>query len=124
VTGNLFGDILSDEAAVLAGSIGMLPSVSIGSGGILCEPVHGSAPDIAGRDEANPLATILSVALMFRYAFGLQEAGALIEQAVLAVLERGFRTSDIGAEGARYVGTQAMGDCVLDQIDRMRPDGR
>ncbi len=121
VTGNLFGDILSDEAAVLAGSIGMLPSVSVGDGGVLCEPVHGSAPDIAGRDRGNPLATILSVALMFRYAFGLQEAGALIEAAVLSALEQGFRTADISADGACCVGTQAMGDCVLDQIGRIRP---
>jgi len=124
VTGNLFGDILSDEAAVLAGSIGMLPSASRGTQGSLYEPVHGSAPDIAGQDKANPLATILSVAMMFRYAFGLKEAGALIEQAVLAALEQGFRTPDLHAEGARFVGTKAMGDCVLDWIDRIRPDGR
>jgi len=124
VTGNLFGDILSDEAAVLAGSIGMLPSASLGTQGSLYEPVHGSAPDIAGQDKANPLATILSVAMMFRYAFGRKEAGALIEQAVLAALEQGFRTPDLRAEGARFVGTRAMGDCVLDQIDRIRPDGR
>ena len=124
VTGNLFGDILSDEAAVLAGSIGMLPSASLGTRGSLYEPVHGSAPDIAGQDKANPLATILSVAMMFRYAFGLKEAGALIEQAVLATLEQGFRTPDLRAEGGRFVGTKTMGDCVLDQIDRIRPDGR
>ena len=90
----------------------------------LYEPVHGSAPDIAGQDKANPLATILSVAMMFRYAFGRKEAGALIEQAVLAALEQGFRTPDLRAEGARFVGTKAMGNCVLDQIDRIRPDGR
>jgi 3-isopropylmalate dehydrogenase len=124
VTGNLFGDILSDEAAVLAGSIGMLPSASLGTQGSLYEPVHGSAPDIAGEDKANPLATILSVAMMFRYAFGLQEAGALIEQAVFASLEQGFRTPDLHAEAARFVGTRAMGDCVLEQIDRIRPDDR
>jgi len=124
VTGNLFGDILSDEAAVLAGSIGMLPSASLGDGCSLYEPVHGSAPDIAGQDKANPLATILSVALMFRYAFALNEAGELIEQAVLRTLERGFRTADIPAEGARFVGTRAMGDRVLEQIDSMNRDGR
>jgi 3-isopropylmalate dehydrogenase len=124
VTGNLFGDILSDEAAVLAGSIGMLPSASLGTQGSLYEPVHGSAPDIAGRDKANPLATILSVALMFRHAFGLKEAGALIEQAVLKTLERGFRTLDLRSDGARYVGTKAMGECVLEEIDRLRPNGR
>ena len=124
VTGNLFGDILSDEAAVLAGSIGMLPSASLGTQGSLYEPVHGSAPDIAGEDKANPLATILSVAMMFRYALGLKEAGELIEKAVLAALEQGYRTPDLRAEGARFVGTKAMGDCVLDQVRRIRPDGR
>jgi 3-isopropylmalate dehydrogenase len=86
--------------------------------------VHGSAPDIAGQDKANPLATILSVAMMFRHALGLTEAGTLIEQAVLGTLEQGFRTPDLRAEGARYVGTKAMGERVLEQIDRIRPDGR
>ncbi len=124
VTGNLFGDILSDEAAVLAGSIGMLPSASLGTGGAMYEPVHGSAPDIAGQDKANPLATILSVAMMFRHTFGIGEAGDLIEQAVLSTLEKGVRTPDLHAEEARYVGTRAMGECVLEEIDRIRPDGR
>jgi 3-isopropylmalate dehydrogenase len=124
VTGNLFGDILSDEAAVLAGSIGMLPSASLGTQGSLYEPVHGSAPDIAGRDRANPLATILSVALMFRYAFGLKEAGEMIEAAVLRALERGVRTTDLlGSGGGWCVGTRAAGDHVLEELDRMSMDG-
>ena len=124
VTGNLFGDILSDEAAVLAGSIGMLPSASLGTHGSLYEPVHGSAPDIAGQDRANPLATILSVSLMFRYAFCVKEAAQLIERAVFQALERGFRTLDIATTGARFVGTRAMGECVLEQIDWIGRDGR
>jgi 3-isopropylmalate dehydrogenase len=124
VTSNLFGDILSDEAAVLAGSIGMLPSASLGTRGSLYEAVHGSAPDIAGQDKANPLATVLSVALMFRYAIGLKEAAELIERAVLQALELGFRTMDIATEGAEFVGTKAMGECVLEQIDLISRDGR
>jgi 3-isopropylmalate dehydrogenase len=123
LTGNLFGDVLSDEAAVLAGSIGMLPSASLGTQGSLYEPVHGSAPDIAGKDKANPLATILSVALMFRYAFALGEAGELIEQAVSRALGRGVRTPDLPAQGARYLGTRAMGDCVLEEIEALHRDG-
>jgi 3-isopropylmalate dehydrogenase len=124
VTGNLFGDILSDEAAVLAGSIGMLPSASLGDHGSLFEPVHGSAPDIAGKGKANPLGTILSVALMFRFAFSRKDAGELVEGAVCRALERGFRTPDIAAEGARLVGTQAMGERVLEEIDLLCRDGR
>jgi 3-isopropylmalate dehydrogenase len=123
LTGNLFGDILSDEAAVLAGSIGMLPSASLGTYGSLYEPVHGSAPDIAGQDKANPLATILSVALMFHHAFSLKEAGELIEKAVNRTLASGFRTPDIPTEGARFIGTEAMGDCVLEQIESISRDG-
>lgn len=120
VTGNLFGDILSDEAAVLAGSIGMLPSASLGTRTSLYEPVHGSAPDIAGEDRANPLATILSVAMMFRHAFSLPAAAELIENAVARTLEDGYRTGDIPAEGARYVGTREMGARVEERIDTMR----
>jgi len=118
LTENLFGDILSDEAAVLAGSIGMLPSASLGTEGALYEPVHGSAPDITGQDKANPLATILSVALMFRYSFALPEAGAWIEQAVLKTLEDGYRTPDIGP-GERPVGTEEMGDRVLEWMEKL-----
>ncbi len=114
VTGNLFGDILSDEASMLAGSIGMLPSASLDERGKgLYEPIHGSAPDIAGQDKANPLATILSVAMMFRHTFGRAEVAQRIEKAVRAALERGYRTGDIAAPGQRAVGTRAMGDAVL-----------
>jgi 3-isopropylmalate dehydrogenase len=114
VTGNLFGDILSDEASMLAGSIGMLPSASLDeqSKG-LYEPIHGSAPDIAGQDKANPLATILSVAMMFRYTFVREDVAARIERAVRAVLADGLRTGDIAQAGERFIGTQAMGDAVV-----------
>ncbi|PSP16627.1 MAG: 3-isopropylmalate dehydrogenase [Cyanobacteria bacterium QS_8_64_29] len=114
VTGNLFGDILSDAAAMLTGSIGMLPSASIGAAqpGVF-EPVHGSAPDIAGQDAANPLAQVLSAAMMLRYGLGQPQAADHIEQAVRRVLERGDRTGDIMAPGMRQLGCQAMGDAVL-----------
>ena len=114
VTGNMFGDILSDEAAMLTGSIGMLPSASLDANGKgLYEPSHGSAPDIAGKDVANPLATILSVAMMLRFSLNQAEAAARIEQAVRAVLAAGLRTADIWAEGTKKVGTRAMGDAVV-----------
>jgi 3-isopropylmalate dehydrogenase len=114
VTGNLFGDILSDEASMLAGSIGMLPSASLDADGKgLYEPIHGSAPDIAGRDLANPLGTILSLAMMFRYTFARADLAERIEHAVRAVLARGLRTADIAAAGERSVGTRAMGDAVV-----------
>jgi 3-isopropylmalate dehydrogenase len=114
VTGNLFGDILSDEAAMLAGSIGMLPSASLDANGKgLYEPIHGSAPDIAGQDRANPLATIMSLALMFRHSFGRADIAARIEASVREVLAQGLRTPDIAAPGERTVGTRAMGDGVL-----------
>ena len=114
VTGNMFGDILSDEAAMLTGSIGMLPSASLDADGKgLYEPSHGSAPDIAGKDLANPLATILSVAMMLRFSLRQPEAAARIEQAVQAVLKAGLRTADIWAEGTTKVGTRAMGDAVV-----------
>ena len=114
VTGNMFGDILSDEAAMLTGSIGMLPSASLDANGKgLYEPSHGSAPDIAGKDIANPLATILSVAMMLRFSLNQPEAAARIEQAVQAVLRSGLRTADIWAEGTTKVGTRAMGDAVV-----------
>jgi 3-isopropylmalate dehydrogenase len=114
VTGNLFGDILSDEASMLVGSIGMLPSASLdASGKGLYEPIHGSAPDIAGQDKANPLATILSLAMMFRHSFGRADIAARIEGAVRKVLARGLRTRDIALPGERTVGTRAMGDGVL-----------
>jgi 3-isopropylmalate dehydrogenase len=115
VTGNLFGDILSDAAAMLTGSIGMLPSASLGDKYALYEPVHGSAPDIAGKDAANPLAAILSVGMMFRYSFNLPEMDESIRQAVAAVLAR-HRTADIHTEGTRRVGCRQMGDLVLEQL--------
>jgi 3-isopropylmalate dehydrogenase len=114
VTGNLFGDILSDEASMLTGSIGMLPSASLDARGKgLYEPVHGSAPDIAGRDLANPLATILSLAMMLRYTFNRDEWAHRIEAAVKSVLAQGYRTADIHEPGARKVGTREMGDAVV-----------
>ncbi|HET9046061.1 MAG TPA: 3-isopropylmalate dehydrogenase [Casimicrobiaceae bacterium] len=114
VTGNMFGDILSDEASMLAGSIGMLPSASLdASGKGLYEPIHGSAPDIAGQDKANPLATILSLAMMFRYTFARTDIADRIEAAVRAVLAHGLRTSDIALPGERAIGTRAMGDAVV-----------
>jgi 3-isopropylmalate dehydrogenase len=127
VTENLFGDILSDEASVLAGSLGMLPSASIGEKktayGLhgLYEPIHGSAPDIAGRDVANPLATILSGAMMLRWSLGQTAAAEAIERAVTAVLNDGYRTADLlsttgDATGLRPVGTQAMGDAVMEAL--------
>ena len=114
VTGNLFGDILSDEASMLAGSIGMLPSASLDANGKgLYEPIHGSAPDIAGQDRANPLATILSLAMMFRHTFADEGVAQRIENAVRATLRRGLRTADIAAAGDAVVGTTAMGDAVV-----------
>ncbi|MEO5339693.1 MAG: 3-isopropylmalate dehydrogenase [Magnetococcus sp. MYC-9] len=113
VTTNMFGDILSDEASMLTGSIGMLPSASLGDRYALYEPIHGSAPDIAGQGVANPLATLLSVAMMFRHSLGLPEIGDRIEAAVDRVLEQGLRTPDIAQPGGRTVGTVAMGDAVL-----------
>jgi 3-isopropylmalate dehydrogenase len=113
VTGNLFGDILSDEASMLAGSIGMLPSASLdASGKGLYEPIHGSAPDIAGQDKANPLGTILSVAMMLRYTFSRADLAERIERAVRAALAKGLRTADIALAGEAVVGTRAMGDAV------------
>ncbi|HEY9762960.1 MAG TPA: isocitrate/isopropylmalate family dehydrogenase, partial [Trichocoleus sp.] len=114
VTGNLFGDILSDEAAMLTGSIGMLPSASLGADGPgLYEPVHGSAPDIAGQDKANPLAQVLSAAMMLRYDLDQPVAADRLEQAVLTVLDQGYRTGDIMAEGMTPVGCKGMGEALL-----------
>jgi 3-isopropylmalate dehydrogenase len=124
VTDNLFGDILSDCAAMLTGSLGMLPSASLGaadSGGrrkALYEPVHGSAPDIAGKDAANPLASILSLAMMLRYSFDLEDEAKLLEAAVVGALEGGARTGDILEPGATRVSTTSMGDKVLAELDR------
>lgn len=118
VTGNLFGDILSDEAAMLTGSIGMLPSASLDeSGKGMYEPCHGSAPDIAGQGVANPLATILSAAMMLKYTFGLSKPAEAIESAVSTVLDQNLRTPDIYSEGMNKVGTEAMGDAVIEALN-------
>lgn len=117
VTGNLFGDILSDEASMLTGSIGMLPSASLNeSGQGFYEPSHGSAPDIAGQDIANPLATIMSAAMMLRYSLEAGESADKIEAAVSRVLDSGLRTRDIQSEGTTVVGTTAMGDAVVAEL--------
>ncbi|PTN12667.1 3-isopropylmalate dehydrogenase [Nitrosomonas aestuarii] len=117
VTGNMFGDILSDEASMLTGSIGMLPSASLDSNNKgLYEPIHGSAPDIAGQNIANPLATILSVAMMMRYTFNLEQAAQRIENAVKKVLAQGLRTRDIVSQGTHVLGTREMGDAVLSNL--------
>jgi 3-isopropylmalate dehydrogenase len=119
LTGNMFGDILSDEASMLTGSIGMLPSASLdASNKGLYEPIHGSAPDIAGRDVANPLATILSLGMMMRYTFNQAEVAGRIESAVKSVLKAGYRTADIFEAGANKVGTEEMGDAVVAALHR------
>lgn len=117
VTENMFGDILSDEASMITGSIGMLPSASLRADSFgMYEPIHGSAPDIAGQDKANPIATILSVAMMLRYTFSLSEEADAIETAVGKVLDAGWRTTDIMSKGMRLVGTKEMGTLIAQQI--------
>ena len=117
VTENMFGDILSDEASMITGSIGLLPSASIGDQAPgLYEPIHGSAPDIAGQDKANPIATILSVAMMFRYSFQLPAEADAIEQAVDAVLNEGWRTADIAGPGEPAIGTIQMGELIRSKL--------
>ena len=118
VTTNLFGDILSDEAAMLTGSIGMLPSASVGAAVSLYEPIHGSAPDIAGKDIANPIGMIASSAMMLRYAWGLDKEAVLIDHAIETVLAQGYRTKDIEAPGTKLVGTKEMGRLILQQVKR------
>jgi 3-isopropylmalate dehydrogenase len=114
VTTNMFGDILSDEASMLTGSIGMLPSAALDEKGKgLYEPIHGTAPDIAGKDIANPLATILSAALMLRHSLGQPQAAERVERAVSKILQSGLRTADIHTPGTRKVGTKEMGDAVV-----------
>jgi len=118
VTGNLFGDILSDEASMLAGSIGMLPSASLDARNKgLYEPIHGSAPDLAGRNAANPLATLLSLAMMFRYTFARADVAERIETAVRKALASGHRTADIAGPGERAIGTREMGDAVAAMLE-------
>ncbi|XP_021738442.1 3-isopropylmalate dehydrogenase, chloroplastic-like isoform X1 [Chenopodium quinoa] len=122
LTNNIFGDILSDEASMISGSIGMLPSASIGqSGPGLFEPIHGSAPDIAGQDKANPLATILSAAMLLRYGLGESKAADRIEAAVMETLNRGFRTGDIYSAGNKLVGCKEMGEQVMKSVDSSIP---
>lgn len=128
VTENMFGDILTDEASMVAGSMGLLPSASLGedlnSAGYrvgLYEPIHGSAPDIAGRDEANPLAAILSSAMLLRHSLGLQAEAELIENAVEAVIRDGFRTRDLNTGGGKVVGCKAMGRLVREKVEALQP---
>ncbi len=117
VTTNMFGDILSDEASMITGSIGMLPSASLGKSSLgMYEPIHGSAPDIAGQDKANPIATILSAAMMLRHSFDLETEAAAIEQAVTDVLNQGYRTGDIMSEGMNLVGTKRMGELIREAL--------
>lgn len=117
LTANLFGDILSDEASMLTGSLGMLPSASFGEHYSLYEPIHGSAPDIAGRNIANPLATLLSVAMMFQYSFKLDKEARMIQRAVTTILDQGFRTKDIMTSKGVLLSTREMGDKVIAQLD-------
>ena len=117
VTGNIFGDILSDQASMLTGSIGMLPSASLDENNKgMYEPSHGSAPDIAGKDRANPIATILSLAMMFKYTFNDLERFTIIEDAVKQVLKDNFRTDDIASEGMKVLGCEAMGDAIAERL--------
>jgi 3-isopropylmalate dehydrogenase len=121
VTENMFGDILTDEASMLAGSMGMLPSASLagiprGKTFGMYEPIHGSAPSRTGQNLANPIATILSVAMMFRYSFALETESQTVENAVLAILEQGYRTYDIMSEGKIRVGTKEMGDLIAQKV--------
>ena len=122
VTGNIFGDILSDEAAVITGSLGMLPSASLGEKYALYEPVHGSAPDIAGKGIANPIATILSTAMMLRYSFNLEKLASAIERAVELTLQKGYRTPDIHSEGRIKVGTEQMTDAIINSLEEIWED--
>jgi 3-isopropylmalate dehydrogenase len=117
VTENTFGDILSDEAAILVGSLGMLPSASLGGAVALYEPVHGTAPDIAGKGIANPIAAILSAAMLLKYSLNVGQHADRVDAAVLKVLEQGYRTKDIGATGTKVVGTAEMGDLVVKELE-------
>jgi 3-isopropylmalate dehydrogenase len=118
VTENTFGDILSDEAAILAGSMGMLPSASIGGRVGLYEPVHGTAPDIAGQGIANPIAAVLSAAMLLRYSLNMGPEADRIEAAVRRVLEQGHRTRDIAVGGDKALGTREMGDLIVSGVER------
>ncbi len=120
LTTNMFGDILSDEASMLTGSIGMLPSASLGEKYSMYEPIHGSAPDIAGKDLANPLATILSAGMLFKYSLNMEEPNKWIERAVESTLGKGVRTSDIMSDGMKQIGTQEMGDMVAAELEKTK----
>ncbi len=124
VTSNLFGDILSDEAAVLGGSINLLPSASLGPHASLFEPVHGSYPDIAGRDLANPMAAVMSAAMMLRHTFGREDGAAAVEKGVEAVLEKGYLTADISGGAVEPVGTRRMGSLILEESLAVLGDAR
>jgi len=119
LAGNMFGDIISDEAAQLTGSLGMLPSASVGNKGAIYEPVHGSAPDIAGQDMANPIASILSLAMMFKYSFNMDTESAMIEQAVKNTLDKGYRTADIYQEGTNKVGCREIGSVICSEFEKL-----
>lgn len=118
LTGNMFGDILSDQASMLTGSLGMLPSASLGAKTALYEPVHGSAPDIAGQNKANPIATIASIAMMLIYSFSLLDEANAIEKAIAAVLAQGLRTADIADKNTSPISTQQMGDAICEEIQQ------
>lgn len=116
LAGNMFGDIISDEAAQLTGSLGMLPSASIGNKGAIYEPVHGSAPDIAGKNIANPIASILSLSMMLKYSFNLEAESNNIEEAIRRALNKGYRTADIYEEGTNKVGCREMGEIIIREL--------
>ena len=116
LAGNMFGDIISDEAAQLTGSLGMLPSASIGTHGAIYEPVHGSAPDIAGKDLANPIASVLTMAMMFKYTLNMSNISEIIDNSVESILNMGYRTADIYEEGTQKVGCREMGDLLVAEI--------
>ena len=119
VTENMFGDILSDEASMITGSIGMIPSSSLGAGTCgLYEPIHGSAPDIAGTDAANPIGTILSAAMMLRYSFDMEAEASAIEKAVSAYLDKGYRTADIMSEGMKLTGCKECGKIIVENLGK------
>ena len=119
LAGNMFGDIISDEAAQLTGSLGMLPSASVGNKGAIYEPVHGSAPDIAGQDIANPIASILSLSMMLKYSFNMDKESGMIEQAVKNTLDKGFRTADIYQEGTNKVGCREIGSAICGEFENL-----
>ena len=119
LAGNMFGDIISDEAAQLTGSLGMLPSASVGNKGAIYEPVHGSAPDIAGQDIANPIASILSISMMLKYSFNMGKESEMVEQAVKNTLDKGFRTADIYQEGTNKVGCREIGNAICSEFENL-----